>query len=148
MSAENKALVEHFFDQVCNKRQLGLADQLFAAHHVHHDPSSPWVGTGPQGMKDLIGLYQRSFPDAHWAVHQIIEAGDTVVTRWTGIGTHSADLMGIAPTNKHVSVDGIWIHRISAGKIVESWVVWDTLGMLQQLGVAAPMGRAGGRGAA
>src|ERR1041385_5988385 len=87
MSAENKALVQHFFDQVCNKRQLGLADQLFAAHHVHHDPSSPWVGPGPQWMKDLIVLYQRWFRDALWGVHQIFGAGDRVVTRGPGRGT-------------------------------------------------------------
>jgi hypothetical protein len=34
-----------------------------------------------------------------------------------------------------VVVAGIWIHRLAGNKIVESWDVWDTLGMLQQLGV-------------
>jgi hypothetical protein len=57
-----------------------------------------------------------------------------VVTRWTGSGTRQADLISIAPTGKQVQVSGNWIHRLAGEKIVESWNVWDTLGMLQQLG--------------
>ena len=45
--------------------------------------------------------------------------------------------MSISPTGKQVQVTGIWIHRFTGEKIVESWNVWDTLGMLQQLGVVA-----------
>ena len=142
MSEQNKQLVHHFFDEMCNKRQLGLADALFAANHVYHDPSSPWVAAGPAGMKELIGAYHRGFGDAHWDVHAMIEAGDTVVTRWTGSGTHTGDLVGIAPTNKRVAVDGIWMHRIAQGMIAESWNAWDMLGLLQQIGVVPAMGAA------
>jgi hypothetical protein len=135
MSEQNIQLSGRFFDEMCNKRQLGLADQLFSATHLYHDPGSPWVGAGPQGMKDLIGAYQRGVNDAHWEVNAIIQAGDVVVTRWTGTGTHTGELLGIAPTGRKVKVDGIWMHRICGGMIVESWNCWDTLGMLQQLGV-------------
>jgi SnoaL-like polyketide cyclase len=72
-----------------------------------------------------------------------IAEGDTVVTRWTGTGTHQGDLLGMAPTGKPAKVMGIWIHRLAGGKIVESWNVWDTLGMLQQLGVIPAPGSAG-----
>ncbi len=85
--------------------------------------------------------HQTGFGDAKWTVHEVLDAGsDTVVTRWTGSGTHTGELLGIAPTGKSVNVDGIWIHRIADGKIVETWNVWDTLGMLQQLGVAPKLG--------
>jgi predicted ester cyclase len=50
--------------------------------------------------------------------------------------------MSIAPTGKQVQVTGIWIHRLAGEKIVESWNVWDTLGMLQQLGVVAHLQQA------
>ncbi len=140
MSEQGQALVRRFFDEVCNKRQLGVADQLFAAGHVYHDPSDPWVGSGPGGMKDLIGLYHRTVGDARWVVHAVYDAGDVIVTRWSGQGVHTGELMGIAPTHKKVSVDGIWMHRVADGKIAESWNVWDTLGLLQQLGVVPAMG--------
>src|SRR6266571_4721713 len=124
MPARSLQLARRFFDEMCNGRQLALADLLFAADHVYHDPASPWVGPGPAGMMDLIGAYQRAFVDAHWDVHAMLEAADTVITRWTGRGTHTADLRGIAPTNKKVAVDGIWMHRVAGERIAESWNVW------------------------
>jgi predicted ester cyclase len=34
-----------------------------------------------------------------------------------------------------VSVAAVHLFRIEGGKIAEQWCVWDTLGMMQQLGV-------------
>ncbi len=69
-----------------------------------------------------------------------IAEGDTVVTRWTATGTQHGPLPGLPPTGKSAKVMGIWIHRLAGGKIVESWNVWDTLGMLQQLGAIPTAG--------
>jgi len=143
MPEQNIAIVNRFFEEVCNARKLETTDHLFAADHSYHDPSNPWVGRGPDGMKQLIAAYQNAFGDAIWSVDETILAGDTVITRWTGRGTHSGVLQGLAPTRKTVEVTGIWIHRIANGKIVESWNVWDTLGMMHQLGVLRATGQAG-----
>jgi steroid delta-isomerase-like uncharacterized protein len=138
---QNKTLSHRFFAEVCNGRKLDLAEELFSTDHTYHDPASPGIGTGPAGMKQLIGNYHTGFGDAAWAVEEMMDAGqDTVVARWTGSGTHSGMLLGISPTGKTVSVSGIWIHRIAGGKIVESWNCWDALGMLQQLGVVPTLG--------
>jgi len=139
---ENKAIARRFFEEIVNARQLGVADEIFAADHTYHDPSSPMIGRGPEGQKQPIGAYIAAYPDLHHAVEDQIAEGDTVVTRWTGTGTHQGDLLGIPPTGKPAKVMGIWIHRLSGGKIVESWNVWDTLGMLQQLGVIPAPGQA------
>jgi ketosteroid isomerase-like protein len=140
MTTANAQLTRRFFEEVCNNRQLDTADQLFSATHTYHDPASPGVGKGPAGIKELIGIYHRGVADAHWDMRETIESGDTVITRWTGRGTHTGELLGISPTRKKVNVDGIWIHRIAGGKIVESWNCWDALGMLQQLGVVPQLG--------
>jgi steroid delta-isomerase-like uncharacterized protein len=139
---QNKILVRRFFDEMCNGRKLNVANELFAANHIYHDPQTP-TGPGPEGMKQVILTYQTSFPDAHWDVQEMIAAeNDLVVTRWIGSGTNKVGLMGIPATGKSVSVEGIWMHRIAQNKIVESWDVWDTLGMLQQMGVVPAMGAA------
>ena len=139
---EKLGLARRFVDEVCNGRKLDAADALFSADHVYHDPGSPWAGQGPAGIKDVIGVYHRGVKDARWDVHAMSETGDTVVMRWTGSGTHTGELLGIPPTNRKVRVDGIWMFRVAGGKIVESWNCWDTLGMLQQLGVVPQMGQA------
>ena len=48
--------------------------------------------------------------------------------------------MGIPPTGKHVTITGIVISRFAGGKWVEDWSNWDTLGMMQQLGVVPSQG--------
>ncbi len=134
---ESRAIAHRFFEECCNGRNLEIADELFATEHRYHDPSSPSIGSGPEGMKQLLSTYLRAFFDIHWDVDDmfVAEGGGKVVTRWTGHGTHTADLEGIPPTGKRATVQGIWIHRIAGNKIVESWNIWDTLGMLQQLGI-------------
>jgi hypothetical protein len=50
---------------------------------------------------------------------------------------------GIKPTSKRAQWAGISIDRIEHGKIVENWVSWDMMGMLQQLGVVSLPSREG-----
>jgi predicted ester cyclase len=56
-------------------------------------------------------------------------------------------LRGIAPTNKAIKVEGMVINRISRGRIAESWVNWDALGLIEQLGVVTTLERAKGQAA-
>ena len=75
----------------------------------------------------------KRFLGPHWQFEDMISEGDKVLTCWTGSGTHKAVLQGnppIPPTGKQASV---LVHRITGGKIVESWNVWDTLGLLRRL---------------
>jgi len=133
MSAENEAVVRRFYEQMCNERKNDLAGELFTEDHIMHDPQVP-AGTGPQGMVDVVSVYQKGV-EGHWGIEEVISADDKVIVRWTGSGTHVAELNGIPPTGKKIAVDAISIHQVRDGKIAESWEVWDTLGFLQQLGV-------------
>ncbi len=134
MSAENKALVRRALEEIWNKGNLAVVDELTAANHVAHDPANPNAGRGPQAEKQLVTMYRTALPDLHMTIDEMLADGDKVVTRWTARGTHKGDLMGIAPTGKQVTITGISIDRIEGGKAAESWTNWDTLGMMQQLG--------------
>jgi hypothetical protein len=71
--------------------------------------------------------------------------GDKVVTRMSGSGTHRGELFGTAPTGKQASgVRCIFVAPIANGKLVEDTVVYDTLGMLRQLGVVPSIAEKGG----
>jgi steroid delta-isomerase-like uncharacterized protein len=112
----------------------GVIDELVASDYVGHDPAQPDMH-GPEGVKEFVTTYLTAFPDGKITIDAQIAEGDLVATRWTGRGTHNGDLMGIPPTGKQVTVDGITISRVEGGKVVEEWSNWNTLGMLQQLGV-------------
>jgi len=136
MGATEEAVVRRFYEDMNNGRKNELADELFTADHVLHDPQIP-AQRGPQGVADTVAAYQKGV-DGHWQIEEIFSTGDRVVVRWTGSGTHVADMNGIPATGKPISVDAISIHRIEDNKIAESWEVWDTLGFLQQIGVVPP----------
>lgn len=136
-ASDNRELARRFFEDFCTGRRRDLADTLMTPDYVYHDPQVPNV-QGPQGMAQAVAVYQEEL-DGHWNIEEIIPAGeDRVVVRWTGIGTHNTEFMGLPPTGKSARVAAISVLRIAGGKIAEHWCVWDTLGLLQQLG-AAPM---------
>jgi len=134
MSAADEAVVRRFYEQMNNDRKLELAPELFTADHVLHDPQIPDAPTGPDGMAAVVSVYQNGV-DGHWQIEELFSAGDRVVARWTGSGTHVGEVNGIPATGKPICVDAITIHQMRDGKIAESWEVWDTLGFLQQIGV-------------
>jgi predicted ester cyclase len=55
-------------------------------------------------------------------------------TRFEMRGTHEGEFMGIAPTGRTVSFDGIAIDVMRDGVRVEGWAEIDRLGLLRQLG--------------
>jgi steroid delta-isomerase-like uncharacterized protein len=140
-SEQNKAIVRRAFEEPW-KGNLGVIDELFASDYVGHDPASPEPVRGPEGLKEFISTYRAAFPDARMTVEQQLAEGELVTTRWTGRGTHEGELMGIQPTGKQVTVSGLTISRLFAGKIVEEFQNWDTLGMMRQLGAIPEMAHA------
>jgi steroid delta-isomerase-like uncharacterized protein len=133
---ENKAVTRRFLEEIFTAGNLELVDELFASNYVLHDPSVPQEVRGPEGMKQYVAMYRAAYPDTHFTIEDQIAEGDEVVTRWTGQGTHQGELMGIVPTGRVVTVTGIEVDRITGGKIEETWVNYDALGMMHQLGVA------------
>lgn len=142
MSEQNKTNVRRLFEEVWNKGQMQVTDELIAPTYTHHDSSTPDVGRGPEAEKKRVTLYRNAFPDIRFTVEDLITEGETVVARWSCRGTHKGELNGIAPTNKQFNITGVTIARFTNNKIFESYVNWDALGLMQQLGVVPELGRA------
>lgn len=120
-----------------------MVDEIVASDYVLHDPALPEEIRGPEGVKGFVQMYRSAYPDTDITVEEQIAAGDDVVTRWTGRGTHQGELLGVPPSGTRVEVAGITIDRISGGKFAESWTIYDALGMLQQIGAIPPPGQSG-----
>ena len=136
LSETNKTLSRRFFDEVWNKGNMAVLNELIAKDLVNSGPGTlPGLPTGPEGSKQLVTVYRNAFPDVHFTIDEQIAEGDKVVTRWTAQGTHQAELVGIPATGKSSTVTGIVVDRFVNGKIAESWGIFDQFGMMQQLGV-------------
>jgi len=141
MSEGNKNAVRRLFEEVWNKGNLPVADELFSTNYVHHDASTPDVGRGPDSEKKRATLYRTAFQDFRLTIEDILSEGEMVIARWTCRGSHKGDLNGIPPTGKQFAISGMSIARFANGKMIEGWVNWDALGLMQQLGVVSELGR-------
>lgn len=142
MSAETKAMTRRFLEEAFNGGNLGVVDELVAPQFVNHDSALPEPTIGIEAAKASISGYRGAFPDLRVTIEQQVAEGEYVTTRWTARGTHQGDLFGMTATGKQATVTGITIDRIVDGKFVESWTNWDTLGLMQQLGVVPALATA------
>ena len=135
MATDNKELARRVIEEIWNNQQVDLADEMIAGDFVQHDPQSPFPVQGLEAYKQFVQHYLKAFPDLHFSIEEIVSEGQTVVTRWSSTGTHSGNLPGIPATGRRTSSSGIVCSRVENGRLVESWSNWDTLGLMQQLGV-------------
>ena len=141
VSAEdNKALVRRFTDEVQSGGNIDLIDEICSPEFVNHS-APPEIPADCEGIKILTAMFRRAFPDSYFTVEDMIAEGDKVATRKTFHGTHEGEFMGIPPSGRAVSMGLIDIVRISDEKVVEHWVMGDSLGMMQQLGVIPQPGQ-------
>ena len=90
---------------------------------------------GPEAGMAVGQMFATAFPDGRIDLRQIHTAGDTAVVEFTGRGTHSGDLMGIAPTGRHISIPVITVLTVRGGRIVSEREYMDMAHMMRQLGV-------------
>jgi predicted ester cyclase len=95
----------------------------------------PVGATGPQALKLVFTTLHRAFPDLHVAIDDLIAEGDKVVSRNTVTGTNLGEYMGRPPTGRPITYKEIFIFRLAAGRIAETWGVVDVLAQMRQLGV-------------
>jgi steroid delta-isomerase-like uncharacterized protein len=141
MPVPNKTIVRRLYQEVWNERKLEVADELLSASHALQDPSVSGSQTGPEWYKQRVMELTTVFPDLSFTIEDTIAEGERVAVCWTISGTHQGEFMEIPPTGREISVEGITIHHIKHGKILDSYARWDALSLLQQLGVVLSQGR-------
>lgn len=133
MPVENKTIVRRLYEEVWNDRKVDVVDKLLSPSHALQEPNASGSQIGPQVYKATVKRFHAAIPDLRFTVQEVISEGDKVVVAWILSGTHQGDFYGIAPSNKKVSVEGITIHQVKNGKILESYASWDRLGMMRQV---------------
>jgi predicted ester cyclase len=124
---ENQSIVRGYMEEILTKGKLEAAHTYFAEHVMFNSgPPSNEVIAG------LFHLFRAAFPDLQVDIDDQFSAGDKVATRVTFQGTHLGFFGDIAPTGRRVSLTGIAIDRIVAGRIVEMWHEADFLELKRQ----------------
>lgn len=131
---ENKALVRRTGEEVLNEKKLDVIDEIFHPDFIELDPA-PGQEQGAVGIKRWFGKILDAFPDMHWTIEEQVAEADRVMTRWVWQGTHKAELYGIPATGRLLTVSAWTSDHIVDGKIIDSRIIMDMLGMLQQMGI-------------
>ena len=134
MSAENKALIRRYAEEIWNKRNLAVVNEVIAPNFSGLFPGLPEF-RGLEGFKQRFTSMSIAFPDLQVTIEDMFAEEEKVVACWTMSGTHKGELMGLAPTGKQVRWTAMVIYRVVGGKIEKMWGEVDNLGLLQQLGV-------------
>lgn len=137
MSEENKALVRRWFDEVWNKGNADVIDELFdengIAHGLSDDPANPI--RGPRDYRPFYEVFREAFPHMTIVIEDMVAEGDKVAARCSVRGKHEGDFRGRSATGSPVDITGITIVRVAGGKIVEAWNNFDFMTLYRQCGL-------------
>jgi serine phosphatase RsbU (regulator of sigma subunit) len=127
----NKAIFRRYVEEVTNRGNLELADEIFD-RYLAHQPGGLVLERGPEDVKRFNGEFRSAFHNFRLIIDEQIAEGDKVVSRITVRGTHQREFRGMAPTGKEIELKGITIFRFSPeGKVVETWDSYDQLSLMR-----------------
>ena len=139
---ENKQLVRRFYEEVWNKGNLDVADEVFADDYVRHDLRPTEAVPGPEGQKRAAADFRAAFPDLRFEVDLVLADADFAVGTWHASGTHLGRWGSVEPTGRAMTLSAVNIFRFENGKVAELWNFRDDLGLMQQLGAPVYAGAA------
>jgi len=134
---DNATLVRRFVNEVITQGQIDSAVKFVWEDVVEQVPF-PGQGPGLEGLKDVLRSIRTGFPDIVFAIQEQITEGDKVASRFEWTGTHSGEFLGIPATGRQVAVWGFVFDRLEQGRIKETRILMDILGLMMQLGAIPP----------
>ncbi|MCH7842961.1 MAG: ester cyclase [Chloroflexi bacterium] len=137
MLDDNKKLIHHYYDDLWNRWDDAVIDEIIAPD-IQFRGSLGVTVAGRSKFRGYVAQVRAAFPDFHNHVEELLAEGDGVMARLTYSGTHLGELYGAAPTGKRVEYGGIALFKISDGRITSGLVYGDTIGLMRQVGAPTP----------
>lgn len=112
----NKEVMRRYIEEIWIERNYAMIDEIIHPDFFCEPPSFP-SAWGIEEFKANVPVFLAAFPDGKWSTEDMVAEGDKVTCIWTFRGTHSEELMGIAPSYKELSFLVIGVYQIADGKI-------------------------------
>ena len=137
--SENKQLLRRYYEEVLMEGRLDVLETIARGDYVEHNPF-PGHGQGLEGLRQRANTLFTALKQ-QFTLELLIAEGDKVAVFWTTRGVHVGEFVGLPPTGKSYTIQGIDIHQMRDGRMAEHWHVVDMYGFLIQLGaLPAPSG--------
>jgi len=134
-AAENKSTALEFFDQAWVKADFDAYERYVDPGLVLHLAGYPEPFVGREAALDWVRTYHSAFPHIEFTVEAVLAEEDHVALRWHSEQRHEGVYLGVKPLGTVVNMDALQMFRLADGKIVEVWIMFDPLNVMQQLGV-------------
>jgi steroid delta-isomerase-like uncharacterized protein len=118
LTRTNKALLRRIYEEMWNKKQPDLAQEIFAR---------------PENVQKFVRQFLQSFPDLRHTINEMIAEDDSVAVQFSAQGTHTGTWMAFQATGKSIHYTGVTWARIAKGKIVEHYTWWEKASLIEQI---------------
>jgi predicted ester cyclase len=138
LAQQNKEIVRKSFEVVGNGDYEAMNNYI-AEDFVRHCQATPeLIIESLDAFKEFIRMDRKSIPDQKLNIIMLVAEGDLVSFWGTYTGTQTGQMGPFPPTGKFAELDFSGVHRLENGKVVETWVTWDNITILSQLGHFPP----------
>jgi predicted ester cyclase len=135
---QNKTLVMEAFAAL-DAGVLDDLDNYIAADYVRHCQATPGVIIQSlEDFKALLQVWSHTYSDVETKVDTLVAEGDLVAFYGSFTATQIGPMGPFPATGKQMVSEFAGYHRITEGKISGTWVTWDNLAALAQLGLFPP----------
>jgi predicted ester cyclase len=133
---QNKAIALEFLEQAWVRRDVVAGYERFVTpDQVAHLAGYPEPFRGRDASLEWARTYQAAFHDQELTIEAAVAEDDHVALRVRAAQTQRGPYLGVAPLGDRVSMTMIQMFRFEDGKIAETWLMFDPLDVMQQLGV-------------
>jgi steroid delta-isomerase-like uncharacterized protein len=139
---QNKAVVRYVHEEV-SKGNAAVFAEVLTPDYIRHCQAMPPELQEMHGTEQFIAFindFLTAVPDCRDVIDLMIAEGDKVAYITTMTGTQTGQMGAFPASGKKFKAINIIIHRFEEGKIAETWVSWDNVAFLSQLGFFPPPG--------
>lgn len=134
--AENKDIVRRYTDAIMNGKDMDAGAKLIASDCTSKMLSYFMIKSlrGPDEFLPLIKSLRKGLPDLEVTIDEQMAENDTVVAKWTALGTNTGSLPMSPASGIPAVLEGITWFRIVDGEFVEIAFCEDYVALLRQVG--------------
>ncbi|HJR82281.1 MAG TPA: ester cyclase [Anaerolineales bacterium] len=122
-------------NEAWNSHDIEKVLDFYSPHYIGDDVGQASLLRGHEGLRTMLEMYWKAFPDLQFAVTDVVVQDSRVATIWVAEGTHQGPIMNIPPTGHKVEVRGMSVIDVEDGLIVRGQYIWDLAGMLRHMGL-------------
>ena len=137
---QNKATCVRVHAELANGN-LGIFDEVLADNYVRHCQAMPPEHQelhGTEVFKAFLADFVGAVPVYTDTVTNLVAEGNMVAYVSTMNGIQTGPMGDLPASGKEFTLVNMVMHRFENGKIAETWVSWDNVAFLTQLGFFPP----------